>query len=247
MWYQPLTGVSADAAGQHRLRRHRAAEGPALRPPARALPAALVRPLSGSSISAARLPLGARAVASPRPTRLRALRGLCDPGLAGMIQLFSRPQPSLSSCSIDARPARCGRCRSPVSPLVPCSTSKLLAGVTVAISRSHAFLFIAWLWGVDPPPSAMIGGAAGAGPGGPVLGSIGLFMSSTFRELENSKTNRASRCWQATARLVDDHQRVDPHVAFGVPLRLLLAADERIHFRPQPAHDAQLASRARSR
>ena len=29
------------------------------------------------------------------------------------------------------------------------------------------------------------------------------------------------------ARLVDHHQRVDPHVPFGMPLRLLLAADER--------------------
>ena len=44
------------------------------------------------------------------------------------------------------------------------------------------------------------------------------------------------------ARLVDDHERVDPDVPFGVPLGLLLAADQRRHLRPQPLHDAQLAS-----
>jgi hypothetical protein len=44
------------------------------------------------------------------------------------------------------------------------------------------------------------------------------------------------------ARPVDDHERVDPDVPFGVPLRLLLTIDQRRHFRPQPLHDAQLAS-----
>ena len=31
------------------------------------------------------------------------------------------------------------------------------------------------------------------------------------------------------ARTVDHHQRMDPHVAFGMPFGLLLAADERDH------------------
>ena len=35
----------------------------------------------------------------------------------------------------------------------------------------------------------------------------------------------------ARARLVDHHQRVHPDVPFGMPLRLLRAADERLQFR----------------
>ena len=42
------------------------------------------------------------------------------------------------------------------------------------------------------------------------------------------------------ARLVDDQQRVDPDVAFGMPLRLLRAADERLQLRKQPLDDAEL-------
>ena len=49
------------------------------------------------------------------------------------------------------------------------------------------------------------------------------------------------------ARLVDHHQRVHPDVALGMPLRLLRAADERLHLRQQLLDDAELAAPARSR
>ncbi len=42
------------------------------------------------------------------------------------------------------------------------------------------------------------------------------------------------------ARFVDDHQRVRPHVAFGMPLRLLLAADQRTHLGQHPIDDAEV-------
>ena len=38
---------------------------------------------------------------------------------------------------------------------------------------------------------------------------------------------------------IDHHQRVDPHVALGMPLRFLRAADEGRHFAEQPRHDAE--------
>ena len=44
----------------------------------------------------------------------------------------------------------------------------------------------------------------------------------------------------APARLVDDQQRVDPDVSFGVPLRLLRTADERVELGEQALDDAHL-------
>src|SRR5262245_22418220 len=48
------------------------------------------------------------------------------------------------------------------------------------------------------------------------------------------------------ARFIDDHQRVNPDVAFGMPLRLLLAADERVHFRPESFDHADVACEGES-
>ena len=42
------------------------------------------------------------------------------------------------------------------------------------------------------------------------------------------------------ARLVDDEERVRPHVAFGVPLGLLRAAHERRHLGPEPRDDVEV-------
>ncbi len=44
----------------------------------------------------------------------------------------------------------------------------------------------------------------------------------------------------ARARLVDHHQRVHPHVALRMPLRLLRAADERLQLRKQLVDDAEV-------
>ena len=42
------------------------------------------------------------------------------------------------------------------------------------------------------------------------------------------------------ARLIDHQQRVDPDVALGMPLRLLLASDERVDLREEPLDDAEI-------
>ena len=49
------------------------------------------------------------------------------------------------------------------------------------------------------------------------------------------------------ARLVDDHERVDPHVAFGVPFGLLRAANQRLDLGKQLIEHSQTRARARTR
>jgi hypothetical protein len=44
----------------------------------------------------------------------------------------------------------------------------------------------------------------------------------------------AAQTLEALPRFVDHQQRMNPDVAFGMPLRLLLAADEGVHLRPEP-------------
>ena len=50
----------------------------------------------------------------------------------------------------------------------------------------------------------------------------------------------------ALPRLIDHLQRVHPHVAFGMPFRLLLAADERLQLRKQLVDDAELQRERKS-
>ena len=45
---------------------------------------------------------------------------------------------------------------------------------------------------------------------------------------------RPAQTLEALPRFVDHQQRMNPDVAFGMPLRLLLAADEGVHLRPEP-------------
>jgi ABC-2 type transport system permease protein len=64
-------------------------------------------------------------------------------------------------------------------------TAKLLAGVVVSVLQVYAFFAIALLWEVEPPwwgyltvlPALMLSGM--------MLGALGLFLSSTIRQLEN--------------------------------------------------------------
>ena len=51
---------------------------------------------------------------------------------------------------------------------------------------------------------------------------------------------RAIEIVDAPPRLIHDLQRVDPHVAFGMPFRFLRASRERLQLGEQRAHDAQL-------
>ena len=58
---------------------------------------------------------------------------------------------------------------------------------------------------------------------------------------------RARKIVDAPPRLIDHLQRVDPDVAFGMPLGLLRAAVERLHLRKQLRDDRRARAPARSR
>ncbi len=106
------------------------------------------------------------------------------PGLVAMIQLFNGMQSSLSM----VYDREMGSMRTLlVSPLprwflLGC---KLLAGTAVSILQVYMFLLIAWFWDVRPPligyllvlPALILAGL--------MLGAIGLFLSSTIKQLEN--------------------------------------------------------------
>ncbi len=106
------------------------------------------------------------------------------PGLCAMIQLFNGMQSSLSM----VYDRETGAMRSLlVSPfprwyLLLC---KLLAGVAVSIVQVYAFLLIAWFWGVKPPAYGYLTVLPALIVSGMMLGAIGLFLSSTIRQLEN--------------------------------------------------------------
>ena len=58
---------------------------------------------------------------------------------------------------------------------------------------------------------------------------------------------RAIQVVDALPRLVDHHQRVHPHVAFRMPFRFLLAADQCLQLRKQLVDDAELQRERRTR
>ncbi len=106
------------------------------------------------------------------------------PGLCAMIQLFNGMQSSLSM----VYDRETGAMRSLlVSPfprwyLLVC---KLMAGVAVSVVQVYAFLLIAWFWGVEPPAYGYVTVLPALILSGMMLGAIGLFLSSTIRQLEN--------------------------------------------------------------
>jgi ABC-2 type transport system permease protein len=106
------------------------------------------------------------------------------PGLAAMIQLFNGLQSSLSMVYDRETGAMRTFLVSPF-PRWYLLTAKLLAGVAVSILQVYAFLAIAWAWGVRPPAWGYVTVLPALVLSGMMLGSIGLFLSSTIRQLEN--------------------------------------------------------------
>lgn len=106
------------------------------------------------------------------------------PGLAAMIQLFNGMQSSLTM----VYDREMGSMRTLlVSPLprwylLGC---KLLAGTIVSILQVYAFLAIAWAWDVRPPLAGYLLVLPALLLVGLMLGSIGLFLSSAIKQLEN--------------------------------------------------------------
>tara|TARA_B100002049_G_scaffold203970_1_gene163383 strand:- start:240 stop:788 length:549 start_codon:yes stop_codon:yes gene_type:complete len=63
--------------------------------------------------------------------------------------------------------------------------SKLFAGVAVSIIQVYAFLAIAWFWEVDPPAFGYFSLLPALVLSGLMLGSLGMFLSSAIKQLEN--------------------------------------------------------------
>src|SRR5258706_1366106 len=106
------------------------------------------------------------------------------PGLMAMIQLFNGMQSSLSM----VYDREMGNMRTLlVSPmprwyLLFC---KLLAGTAVSVLQVYAFLLIAWLWDIEPPPIGYLTVLPALVLSGLMLGALGMLISCSIRQLEN--------------------------------------------------------------
>lgn len=106
------------------------------------------------------------------------------PGLMAMILLFNGMQSSLSMVYDREMGSMRVLLISPL-PRWYLLLCKLLAGVSVAMLQVYVFLLIAWFWEIYPPilgyllvfPALMLAGL--------MLGSLGLFLSSFIKQLEN--------------------------------------------------------------
>ena len=101
-----------------------------------------------------------------------------------MIQLFNGMQSSLSM----VYDRETGSMRTLLTSPFPrwfLLISKLVAGVAVSILQVYAFLAIAWFWDIQPPPLGYLAVLPALVLSGMMLGAIGLFLSSTIRQLEN--------------------------------------------------------------
>jgi ABC-2 type transport system permease protein len=63
--------------------------------------------------------------------------------------------------------------------------SKLLAGTAVSVVQVYAYLLIAWLWGIEPPPLGYLTVLPALVLTGMMLGALGMLLSSMIKQLEN--------------------------------------------------------------
>ncbi|MDQ0467074.1 ABC transporter permease [Labrys wisconsinensis] len=106
------------------------------------------------------------------------------PGLAVMIQLFYGMQSSLSM----VYDREVGSMRVLLTSPFPrwlLLLAKLIASVVVSLAQAYVFLAIARLWEIEPPPIGYLLALPAFILAGLMLGSIGLFISSLVRQLEN--------------------------------------------------------------
>jgi ABC-2 type transport system permease protein len=106
------------------------------------------------------------------------------PGLIGMIQLFNGMQSSLSM----VYDREMGSMRVLLTTPLPrwfLLASKLLAGASVSILQVYVFLAIAALMDIVFPPIGYLVVAPVLVLSGLMLGAVGMFISSTIRQLEN--------------------------------------------------------------
>ena len=146
--------------------------------------AALVRPLVWLVVFAAgfRAALGLSIIA-PYQTYI-TYEVYIVPGLCGMIQLFNGMQSSLSL----VYDQEMGSMRLLLTSRLPrwwLLFCKLLAGVAVSILQVYVFLGIAAAFGITMPLMGYIYVFPALILSGLMLGALGLFISSTIRQLEN--------------------------------------------------------------
>jgi len=106
------------------------------------------------------------------------------PGLMAMIQLFNGMQSSLSM----VYDREMGNMRILlVSPLPRwfILVSKLMAGTAVSVIQVYAYLFIAWLWAIEPPKLGYVTVLPALVLSGMMLGALGMLLSSMIKQLEN--------------------------------------------------------------
>lgn len=106
------------------------------------------------------------------------------PGLCAMIQLFNGMQSSLSMVYDRETGAMRTLLVSPY-PRWFLLLSKLLASTIVSIFQVYAFLIVARIWGVDPPPMGFLAVLPALILSGLLLGALGLLISSAVKQLEN--------------------------------------------------------------
>ncbi len=146
--------------------------------------AALVRPLVWLIVFAAgfRAALGL-SIIPPYQTYI-TYEVYIVPGLCGMIQLFNGMQSSLSL----VYDREMGSMRLLLTSPMPrwwLLLSKLLAGVAVSILQVYVFLAIAYAFGIRMEPMGYIYVLPALVLSGLMLGSLGLLLSSTIKQLEN--------------------------------------------------------------
>jgi ABC-2 type transport system permease protein len=145
---------------------------------------ALVRPLVWLFVFAAgfRSVLGL-SIIPPYPTYV-LYETYVAPGLAAMILLFAGMQSSLSM----VYDREMGSMRVLLTSPFPrwfLLTSKLSAGVAVAVVQVYVFLAIAWFWEVRAPTAGYVAALPALMLAGLMLGAIGLVLSSLIGSLEN--------------------------------------------------------------
>jgi ABC-2 type transport system permease protein len=106
------------------------------------------------------------------------------PGLAVMIQLFNGMQSSLSMV-YDREVGSMRVLLTSPFPRWSLLLAKLAAGVIVSLVQVYVFLAIAHFWEVEIPPLGYLTALPALVLTGLMLGSIGLFLSSLVRQLEN--------------------------------------------------------------
>lgn len=146
--------------------------------------AALVRPLVWLIVFAAgfRAVLGV-SIIPPYETYI-TYEVYIVPGLIGMIQLFNGMQSSLSM----VYDREMGSMRVLLTTPLPrwfLLVSKLAAGTAVSVLQVYAFLLIAFLFGIEFHPLGYVLILPALILSGLMLGAVGMFISSTVRQLEN--------------------------------------------------------------